>query len=66
MPFGLGIGEAVLLALVILLLTGGRDLPRMGAELGARVRELTPGRVLAEAGRRALSRARSLFTRRLR
>lgn len=39
MPFGLGIGETVLIFLVVLLLFGAKRLPEIGTSLGKGIRE---------------------------
>lgn len=40
MPFGLGIWEIVILAVILLLLFGGKGLPGMARKLGSSVREV--------------------------
>lgn len=39
MPFGLGIGETMLIFLVVLLLFGAKRLPEIGTSLGRGIRE---------------------------
>ncbi len=39
MPFGLGIGETLLIFLVVLLLFGAKRLPEIGTSLGRGIRE---------------------------
>ena len=46
MPFGIGHWELIALALVVLLLFGSSQLPRIGRQLGRGVREA--GREIAE------------------
>ncbi len=39
MPFGLGMGEAIVIFLVVLLLFGAKRLPEIGTSLGKGIRE---------------------------
>ncbi len=39
MPFGLGMGEAIMIFLVVLLLFGAKRLPEIGTSLGKGIRE---------------------------
>ena len=39
MPFGLGMGEAVVIFLIVLLLFGAKRLPEIGTSLGKGIRE---------------------------
>lgn len=39
MPFGLGMGELILIFLVVLLLFGAKRLPEIGSSLGKGIRE---------------------------
>lgn len=39
MPFGLGVGEMILIFLVVLLLFGAKRLPEIGSSLGKGIRE---------------------------
>ena len=39
MPFGLGMGEAILIFLVVLLMFGAKRLPEIGTSLGKGIRE---------------------------
>ena len=55
MPFGFGMGEMVLVFLVVLLMTGGSRLPRIAAKLGKALRQFKGSMAEVEADLRAES-----------
>ena len=60
MPFGVGIGEMLLMFLVVLLLTGGSRLPRIAAKLGKGLRQFKGTMSEVEAELRAAPRTDEL------
>jgi sec-independent protein translocase protein TatA len=60
MPFNIGMGEMILIFLIVLLLTGGRRLPEIGARLGHGIRQFKGSMAEVDRVREALSPSAAL------